>query len=219
LAKILSVLFLCLVLVACAGSGRWHYPPEHSGDKVEFYVVSHGWHTGLVVQKKMLNQRLRHVTSQVGDAPYYEFGWGDREYYRAPKATLGLTLRAALLPTRSVMHVVAVNKQPKKYFTDAQVIKVSLSNKAHKLMVTEISQSVKLDTKGNPVRLGKGLYGKSRFFEAKGRFILGRNCNNWTARMLKKAGVPIQPLSAITTKGVMSQTRKALARQPGMNKQ
>jgi hypothetical protein len=50
------------------------------------------------------------------------------------------------------------------------------------------------------------LYGNSRFYPARGRFHIFRNCNTWVAEGLGVAGVPISRFT-ITAGSVMAQVR------------
>ena len=114
LIRAFLLLFLC---VACAGSetriGSLAGPDEAG---ITIYLASHGWHAGIVVRRADIP---RGVWPQHGDFPdseYLEVGWGDRDYYQTPDAHLGITLKAALLPTASVLHIVAFSGSVSAYF-------------------------------------------------------------------------------------------------------
>jgi hypothetical protein len=64
------------------------------GSSKEIYVVSHGWHTGFVVPASTIESRLPQLRDRFANAPYIEFGWGDKGFYQAKEITSGLTLQA-----------------------------------------------------------------------------------------------------------------------------
>ena len=81
----LHVLECCLARIEADGV---------AGDCVEFGVALGG--SGIVIARATLPTGAVPEAADFPDAPYLEFGWGDAEYYPAPRPTLGMALRAAL---------------------------------------------------------------------------------------------------------------------------
>ncbi|MGH8525150.1 MAG: DUF2459 domain-containing protein, partial [Gammaproteobacteria bacterium] len=52
---------------------------------------------------------------------------------------------------------------------------------------------------GAAAPLGRGLYGNSRFYPARGKFHLFNTCNTWAARALGAAGYSISPAVMVDT--------------------
>ena len=80
------------------------------------YVINHGWHTGLILPYESLNEEP-FIQDTLGYSPYYEFGWGDSDFYQAEKITSGTTLKAILWPTDSVIHVISIRQNLHEQFT------------------------------------------------------------------------------------------------------
>ena len=55
------------------------------------------------------------------------FGWGDREYYPAPRPTFGMALRAALQPSAAVVHLAGLSALPSEVFPADETIRLTLS--------------------------------------------------------------------------------------------
>ena len=53
------------------------------------YVINQGWHTGLILPYESLNEEP-FIEDTLGYSPYYEFGWGDSDFYQAEKITSGI---------------------------------------------------------------------------------------------------------------------------------
>lgn len=155
------------------------------------YVVSHGWHAGIVVRAADVAAARWPVVSDFPDAEYLEVGWGDRHYYPARGPGLWLAIRAALLPGDSVLHVVGVRGPVEGYFMASDVIELRLSAREFEALIAVFQASLALDATGRPVAMGPGLYGDSRFYASRERFHLFKTCNVWTSRALRAAGVPI----------------------------
>lgn len=171
------------------------------GEKV--YVVSHGWHTGLVVSARPIQDQLYPLRVRFGDTPYIEFGWGDRAFYQAEEATAGLALKAILWPTESVIHAVAVPEKVRDYFPGSKVISLCLRAADYASLIRYISNSFLKNEDGELLPLQGGIYGNSQFYAAVGLFSLVNTCNSWTARGLQSAGLDISPAFAFTAGSVM----------------
>jgi uncharacterized protein (TIGR02117 family) len=171
------------------------------------YLVSHGWHVGIVVKRVNIPDDVRLVHKDFSSTDYLEIGWGDRDFYQTPNPHLGIALKALLLPTPSVLHMVAFNDSVASYFPHSEIIRVRLSDTGFQRMIRYIAASYDRDPAGNLVPLGVGLYGVSQFYGSQETYHLFRTCNVWTARALYSAGCPVRPFLAITADNLMLQVQ------------
>ncbi|MDH5178154.1 MAG: TIGR02117 family protein [Gammaproteobacteria bacterium] len=170
----------------------------------QVYVVSHGWHTGFVVQSKIIQARIPQLGERFRDVPFLEFGWGDKGFYQAQTITSGLTVQAIFWPTASVVHVVAVPKAPAVYFPDSEIRVVCLSAEQYALLMAYIESSFLRDAQGRIMPARQGLYGNSQFYEGVGDYHLFNTCNKWTAKGLRSAGLDIDTTFKLTAGSIMS---------------
>lgn len=167
------------------------------------YIVSHGWHTGIVIPTSVMLAKLPTLKSQFGHSPNIEFGWGDRGFYQAEHITAGLTLRALFWPTPSVVHAVAAPENVNGYFPHSKIIKLCINRSSLEALARFIASSFYKDSTGKPQSIGSGLYGSSQFYVGVGRFYLTNTCNRWTAQGLQRAGLDITPIFYLTASRVM----------------
>ena len=172
--------------------------------KNEVYVVNHGWHTGFVVHASEIQKEIPELKQRFGNAPYIEFGWGDKEFYQANEITPDITLKAIFLPTESVLHAVAVSSEADKYFKHSEVHKFCLEDLELKSLVDFISNSFYRDESGSILKLNHGIYGDSQFYKAKGDFHIFNTCNKWTAKGLESAGMKISTTFKLTAGSIMT---------------
>lgn len=212
-AKVLLKGFIAIAVALLAGCAKpivELYPPDDGrSDNKTIYIVNHGWHTGIVMRKKDADSYLPELYDFAG-AEYLEIGWGDAAYYQAEKTTVAMTCRAALWPTDAVVHVVALPIDPATYFstsTTSKVQRLQLSHKGFVKMVSFIADTFTLDSTHKTIGLGRGLYEKSRFYRAEGRFHLFNNCNSWTAEAIRASGFPISVSYAFTAGNIFYQLR------------
>ncbi len=173
-----------------------------------FYVVSHGWHTGLIVDRRDLIQRVPELKTDFGHVKYLEVGWGDQQFYRAQPVKFGLALRAVLFPTSSVLHIVEVPVSPRHYFSGSEVVEVSVPQTGYGKVLAVVAGSFSRTSGNDVMKLGRGLYGESRFYHAEGRFHAFNTCNTWVAKAIEATGYPIST-GTITVRGLMSQLRSS----------
>lgn len=172
------------------------------------YLVNHGWHTGIVVQRDNIPDDIWPEQDDFPGVIYIEVGWGDEDFYQAPKVTLGLVLKAAFQSTSSVLHVTGFTLPVPLYFPDSDILEIPLSQAGFERLCTFIHATYKREATPHALPLGRGLYGTSRFYRANGTYHLFNTCNNWTAKALKAAGCPIVPWQAMTAENVMRQASR-----------
>ncbi len=172
------------------------------------YLVSHGWHAGIVLQRAEIPESVWPAPVDFPDARYLEVGWGDMDYYQTPDPHMGLSIKAALLPTTSVLHIVGFSGPVPAYFPLSEIIRIELSSAGFEHLAHSIAESFARDEAGNARSLGPGLYGNSRFYRSRETYHLFNTCNVWTTRALRAAGLSITPMRAIGVEGLMSQARK-----------
>jgi len=201
-----------LFLISCSSFKTWNYLPDTKEEETFIYVVSHGWHTGIILAQENLGKDFEFLNSNFGSNPFYEFGWGDKGFYEAEEITTKITLKAMFLPTESVLHVVAIPKDPKLYFNGSEVIKLPISKKAHVILNQAILNTFKRSNSGEIIKTRVGIYGNSFFFLANGYYYITNTCNTWTAKTLEEAGLPFDRFFTLTARSVRSQAWDALAK-------
>lgn len=209
--KLAGFILVALAVSSCSGKPYALKSEVASSDAIRShpaFVVSHGWHTGLVIPASYLNQAIPELKEHFGDATYYEIGWGDREFYQSQELTIGLALRAIFLSEGAVMHIVAIPGSPSRYFGKSEVVSTCLTDEQVSSLSRFVVKSFARDHQGRIVRLKRGIYGNSQFYEGEGRFSLLNTCNNWTAKGLQSAGMTISSAFAQTSLSVMSAIRE-----------
>jgi uncharacterized protein (TIGR02117 family) len=202
-----SVLLILIFLSSCATlprANRSH--TATSGERnQQIYVASHGWHTGIILERENMDERMPSLAKRFPDSDYYEVGWGDAGFYQAEKITAKITLNAVFLPSDTVVHLVGLNGDPVSYFSTSEVQEVSISDEGMKSLCEFVESSFATDEDNIPKMLGPGLYGDSQFYEGEGKYHLFNGCNKWTAKALCSGGVDIEPLFKLTSASVMGE--------------
>ena len=111
-----AIVLMSVLLFACASPPNSLFPPGPNEPSRTIYLVSHGWHAGIVVKRTDIPAGFWPQHNEFPGAEYLEVGWGDKDYYMTPNPNLGITLKAGLLPTASVLHVVGFRGPVTHYF-------------------------------------------------------------------------------------------------------
>ena len=204
---ITTLIMMVGLLSACLGPVKSLYPPELGGQNRRVHMISHGWHTGIALRTNDISRAIWPQSEDFANVEYIEVGWGDWDYYQTPAATLSLALKAALVPTRSVVHLIGFNSTPEEYFSGSTIIEIVLSEKGFVRLSEFIAGEYSGAALINQNAPQQGLYSTSQFYPARGTFHLFNNCNKWVARALRSAGCPITPLYAITAGNIVYQTK------------
>lgn len=209
LSRVAAGVLIAVVLTVvegCVGPAAPREPLPAPQAAASIYIVSHGWHAGIVLNPTDPLQQLGLKQRLLLGAKYLEFGWGDAGYYPNPDPGLGALLKAGLWPTKSVVHVVAFDIPVTKFFPGSEVIRLELSAKEMAALNRFIYKSFRLEPHG-PVVVKAGLYGESAFYQSRLKYHLFHNCNHWVARAMKAAGLPTRPAFALTKRQLLAQLR------------
>ncbi|SFH06326.1 DUF2459 domain-containing protein [Methylobacterium gossipiicola] len=199
LAGLLAISGLVVFLTASPGDPTL-YPPAAS-DTHTIHLVSHGWHSGLVIARGDLTGEgagpaLRAIALRFRAYPDLEFGWGEARFYRATPTLAEFDLRLALEALftpggrAGVVQVVGLERTVRESFPHSDIVTVPVSSAGLSRLLARLEASFRL-ADGQPVAGGPGLYGPSLFYEGEGRFSYANVCNHWAARLLNAAGVPV----------------------------
>ena len=205
-AKIGIILASFCTLSACLSPVKSLYPPANADiDSKLIYIMSHGWHTSVVFDNNEARYHLPALEGKFIAAKFLEAGWGDQDFYQAEEMNSGIALRAILLPTRSVLQVIALDNRPQTHYPDSKVFTIRVSKLGFQKVIKFINDSFSLDEAGRNIKLKTGPHGNYQYYHAKGLYYALSTCNNWTAKAVRASGFPITPLYAITSDNVFHQ--------------
>lgn len=218
LIRLAGTLLLALGIVSALTirSGDPRLYPAKPGEGVGIHLVSNGNHTGLIIPRREVAAvagrdglpALIAVAERFGHYDSIELGWGEDAFYREVPTIASvnwrLALRALFWPgNASVMHVVGIEGDPRVPYRGAKLVPIELSRGSFARLLSGIGASSVRGADNQPEMRGKGLYGPSLFFRARGAFNLFNLCNHWTARRLGEAGLPVWLFAATHPAGLI----------------
>jgi uncharacterized protein (TIGR02117 family) len=193
---------------------------EHAPDiaaSPSIYLVSHGWHVGLVLRRDDVPATAWPQKDVLGPFRYLEVGWGDGDYYPARRGTIALALRAAVGSRWSVLQVVGFDGDVPATFPRSKILRVDVSYAGVAAVADYIRRTYLEERADQPLIVAPAQYGFGFFFAAQGHYSVRNNSNTWVARALRIAGCPIDVEPAMTAGAVLHQAvRFATIVRPGV---
>jgi len=172
----LSALFLSPILAFAANAAH------------RIWVVSNGWHSGIVLARADVPESVIPEIADFPHARFFEFGWGDAEFYPAREAGAWLALRAAF-PGPAVMQVSGLPDHPARIWPNVTILSFAVNAEALRRLLDFLRNSFDRAGAGRAVASARGIYPFSLFYPAMGRFHLFNTCNSWTAQALTAMGL------------------------------
>jgi len=181
--------------------------PVFANQHKDIFIVNHGWHTGIILKTDDINSSAWQIDSLFKKHKYIEVGWGDEAFYKSSDPSILMTLKAAVVPTSSVLHIRTLSTYSLSMFSKENIIKITISQRAFTKLLRFIENSfAKKDSKS--IILSKGLYPESFFYLSSKKYHILHTCNVWTAEALESAELDVSPFFAITTDALFSQIRE-----------
>ena len=195
--KFVLTIFAFIVVYLLAVLLLSHIPvntePEKGGD-VAIYINSNGVHTDIMVpiknNVKDWTKDILYTQTKAKDsvATYIAFGWGDKGFYLDTPEWSDLkastAFKAAFYLGTSAMHT----KFYKTVREDSECIKIIITQKDYRDLVSYISESFQHDEGKKVLWIADQSYGKyDAFYEANRKYSLFYTCNTWANNALKAA--------------------------------
>lgn len=208
-AKALAAITALYLLAALIGSmfpanQSWN-PPE---DGIELFVETNGVHTGIIMPIRSDAHdwstlvRPGDMTDPSKYGSHILVGWGHAGVYRNSPQWRDLRFTdaaSAVLGSDDVLLHVYHLTYPRPYPHYRRSFKVSEAE--YRQIASAIEAQFALAPSGQPIP-SKGYGEDDLFYEAKGHYSAFNSCNNWTANILRQAGIRA-PLWTPFSGGVM----------------
>ena len=152
------------------------------------WVASNGWHSGIVLARADVPESVIPEIVDFPHARFFEFGWGDAEFYPAREAGAWLALRAAF-PGPAVVHVSGLPDHPARIWPQVKILPFAVDTQGLRRLLVFLRNSFDRAGAGRAAVTARGIYPFSLFYPATGRFHVFNNCNTWTAQALTAMGL------------------------------
>ena len=170
------------------------------------WVASNGWHSGIVLARADVPESVIPEIADFPHARFFEFGWGDAEFYPAREAGAWLALRAAF-PGPAVMHVAGLPDHPARLWPQVTILPFAVDTQGLRRLLVFLRNSFDRAGAGRAAVTARGIYPFSLFYPATGRFHVFNTCNSWTAQALTAMGLGASLGGVNTAEDLISRIR------------
>jgi uncharacterized protein (TIGR02117 family) len=200
------IVLIAFFIYACANYAAEIPLREEAKDVRTVLIVHDAWHAAIVLRKADIPVDILPELKDFPSAEYLEFSWGDRDYFPAPDAGLGLALKAAFWSSGSILHVVG-NNAVRNAYPGAEILEIPVTEEGFQRLTRFIADTFSRPNPPAPAEARPGLFSNGRFYAAEGKFSALRTCNTWVAEALSAAGLPVSPGYVITAGNLGNQVR------------
>ena len=166
-------------------------------DTVSIYLIRFGWHADLAIPVGPCDPVPTPEAAGMRTATHLVVGWGDAKYFPRADPGLATLLRAAAVPTSSVLYVRPVIRPISDVYPQQEILELRVSTEAcEELGAFVRSHFVVDDGQIVPVPSTRNVAGT--FYRSTDAYHLFNNCNHWVAEALAAAGLPIERRGMIT---------------------
>jgi Protein of unknown function (DUF2459) len=140
--------------VGCLGPAAIPYALPTGEPITVLYVVRHGWHTRIAVRHADVDPVLWPESRDLGTVTWLEVGWGDRDYYPKPHASIWDAIDTVIRPTPAAIHVGGFDRAPPASLADAPMVCILVSARGLDRLAQFIHDSYELQNGPRPHSAG-----------------------------------------------------------------
>lgn len=150
----------------------------------DVYVVNWGFHTAIIVEQP---QGWTLGPPNHPQAPYIEYGWGDKRFFMLSDTSIPATLAAAILPTPSVVYLRGRDAPPTEENYARQLYHRQISPQQLYTLIGILEQSFQRSPQGNRVEPYSQVSAfAGYFYPGREYYIFWSACNAWTIKHLHR---------------------------------
>jgi hypothetical protein len=151
------------------------------------WVADWGYHTSIVVEQPA-SWRLGPPGREA--APFVEWAWGDRRFYRDSDFRPHAVYATLVIPTATVVYLAGRDEPPSTSRGARGVWSRTVDEATLRRLVAELERTIRRDDAGVRLAPAPPVAGYAgRFHDAHGRYTWARDCNWWTAERLARVGL------------------------------
>ena len=165
----------------------------------EIFLIKTEWHVGIVFLVDSLSINILPNGEMLKNFRLIDIGWGDEDFYQSDDINYLFALKAALLPTSSVLKFTGYSGDINRLVTWSDfTIKLNLTGENFTKMLNFIEDSFYYENE-KIVETSSKAEGVITFYKSSYSYSLAYTCNSWIADALLHAGLPVNPAEIITS--------------------
>jgi uncharacterized protein (TIGR02117 family) len=177
------------------------------------YFAYHHWHTSVIVEVSSFAKHHPKLIAHLNHEhqKFVRFGWGDGDYFTGKSKTVGTAAKALIASSYSAIQMLSYSEPELHEIPRDSIVPLAISEEGLRQLVTYLDNSIAKNKQGDALPLSAMTVDAGIFFQANGHYGVFNNCNTWSGRALRAAGLPVANRLTLTAKGVFEQAQKISA--------
>ena len=200
-----KILFLmCMLLVGCASLPRTQEIPVANA-KHTIYFIYKGFHTSILLDAKAVVAQNPQLANDLAGQTYARIGWGDGDYFTGKSKSVSTATKALIASGYSAVQLLPYDYEPFDEIPADTIVPLAISDEGLRQLALYLGKSIAIDAQGKLMRLPAFGDAMGSFFQSEYHYSVFSNCNSWSGKALRSAGLPVA--NRLTAKGLFTQAQ------------
>lgn len=210
LCLLIASLLMSFLLAGCAALPRTQDIPVADA-KHTIYLIYKGFHTSILVDAKAVAAQNPQLAEDLAGQTYARIGWGDGDYFTGKSKSMGTATKALVASGYSAVQLLPYDYEPFDEIPAETIVPLAITDEGMRQLAIYFDVSIAVDVRGKVIRLPALGGAMGSFFQSEYRYSVFSNCNTWSGKALRSAGLPIA--NRLTAKGLFTQAQFISQRQ------
>ncbi len=207
---VIASLLMSLLLAGCASMPRTQDIPA-ANTKHTLYFIYKGFHTSILLDAKAVVAQNPQLADDLAGQTYARIGWGDGDYFTGKSKSVGTATKALIASGYSAVQLLPYDYEPFDEIPPETIVPLAITDEGLRQLSIYLGVSIAVDGQGKLIRLPAFGDAMGSFFQSRYHYSVFSNCNTWSGKALRAAGLPVA--NRLTARGVFAQAQFISQRQ------
>lgn len=206
-----KIIFLISFLLAgCASMPRTQDIPAANATHTIYFIYK-GFHTSILLDANALAAQNSQLTNDLAGQTYARIGWGDGDYFTGKSKSMSTATKALVASGYSAVQLLPYDYEPFAEIPAQTIVPLAITDEGMRQLAIYLGVSISVDAQGRLMRLPAFGNAMGSFFQSRYHYSVFSNCNTWSGKALRSAGLPVA--NRLTAKGLFKQAQFISVRQ------
>jgi uncharacterized protein (TIGR02117 family) len=197
-------LVIIFLLAGCATMPRTQEIPAVNAERTIYFIYK-GFHTSILLDAKTVVALNPQLADDLKGQTYARIGWGDGDYFTGKSKSVGTATKALIASGYSAVQLLPYDYEPFEEIPVDTVVPLAITDQGLRQLAIYLGNSIAVDVQGKLVRLPSFGDTMGSFFQSQYHYSVFSNCNTWSGKALRSAGLPVA--NRLTAKGLFKQAQ------------
>lgn len=203
-------LLMSLLLAGCVSMPRTQDIPVANA-RHTIYFIYKGFHTSILLDAKAVVAQNPQLAKDLAGQTYARIGWGDGDYFTGKSKSVGTATKALIASGYSAVQLLPYDYEPFDEIPPETIVPLAISDEGLRQLAVYLGKSIAVDAQGELIRLPAFGDAMGSFFQSQYHYSVFSNCNTWSGKALRSAGLPVA--NRLTASGLFKQAQFISQRQ------